>query len=99
MPGVWVSTIRGSAGRAQGRLGAFVVRQPGWVARAAILAALLVAGLLAVLVLLPMLVVATVVFLAAAGWAGLRRSWSRLTGRGPGGRRNVRIVVREPRGP
>jgi hypothetical protein len=99
MPGVWVSTIRESAGRAQGRLGAFVVRQPGWAARAAILAGLLVAALLAMLVVLPMLIVATVVFLAAAGWAGLRRTWSRLTGRGPGGRRNVRIVVREAQGP
>jgi hypothetical protein len=92
MPAPWTE-IPAAPGRAY----QFVVRQPSWVARIALTAAILM--LMAVLILLigPAVVIGAVVFLALAGVARAK-AW--LTGlRSPNGaldgRKNVRVIVRE----
>lgn len=74
----------------------FVARQPSWVLKAALFAAMLVVTALAMVLIVPAVIVGAVVLLAAGLIARVRLALAR--GREGGlarsdGRRNVRVIV------
>jgi len=80
-----------------GRAYQFVVRQPSWVGRLAVGAAVLILAGVVILLVVPALVIGAVVFLGLAAVAKVRSWFGGL--RAPNGaldgRRNVRVIVRE----
>lgn len=87
------TTIRDRAADA-GRVFEVVQRQPSWVSRAALTAALVVFSGVVLLLVVPAVVIATAVFLVLAAASALA-AWARgLLGLQRSGRRNVRVIVR-----
>lgn len=93
------STFRISAARggpaAVGLL-TFATRQPSWVAKLAVGAAMLVVLAITLLLIIPALVIGLVVFFAGALAAGIRGQIRQMLGGGwrGDGRRNVRVLAR-----
>jgi hypothetical protein len=99
-PGAYFSRLSNSGGRAA-RIGLYISRQPGWLARFALSAGLFTfIAVLAVLVI-PALLIAILIFFAAAAILSLHSRLRALFVR-PGtllarsdGRRNVRVITRD----
>lgn len=92
------TTIRDQAARSGGtgatRLYTVVSRQPSWITRAALSVALLAFTGVVLLLVVPALALAAIVFFALLL---LRRSWlwvRSILGLGRSGRQNVRVIVR-----
>ncbi len=86
----WPNTVSSTSARAV----RFVVRQPSWLTRAALIAAILVFMLVFAFVIIPALIIGALVYgLGAVS----RRAFGRM--KAPNGaldgRRNVRVIVRE----
>ncbi len=74
----------------------YVMRQPSWVLRLALLAAGAVVLAVLAVIIIPALIVGLVVFAAGVLWARVRR-WiggSRVRRNDASGRENVRVIVR-----
>lgn len=80
-----------------GRAYQFAVRQPSWVARVAVFAALFVFVAVVALLVIPALLVGLAVFVAMALVARVRAMFHRLHSPNGAldGRRNVRVIPRE----
>ncbi len=74
----------------------FARRQPGWLTRAAAWALVVAFTALAVVLIVPVLLIALVVFavLAVVGWARFKLAGARSPDSPMGGRRNVRVITR-----
>ncbi|MEQ8768880.1 MAG: hypothetical protein RIB60_00070 [Phycisphaerales bacterium] len=88
------------AGTGANRAVRFASDQPSWLVRAAAWAVMLAIGLIALLLIVPILVLAFALFavLALVGWVRLKLAGTRSpggVGAGPrDGRRNVRVITR-----
>jgi hypothetical protein len=90
-------SAQGMPRSAAARTAFFVARQPSWVLKAALIAAMVVGTALAMALIVPALIVGVLVLLAAGLIARVRLALSRVRGGSltrTDGRRNVRVVVR-----
>ena len=89
----WTNQVTGGSGRAF----RFVIRQPSWVARLALMAAAIVLLAVLAVIVIPAVVIGIVAFVALAT-VGRVRAWIGGVRRPNGaldGRRNVRVIVRD----
>ncbi len=89
--------ISDTPGRSR-RVFVWAAEQPGWVARAAAVAAMLVLTLIILLLIIPALLIGVLVFVLLSLYVYARLAVARWkTGRPGGrGRKNVRVIRRDP---
>lgn len=91
------TTIREQAGRTgdgAARIYTVVRRQPSWIGRVALGAALLVVTGIVLLLVVPAVLVAAAIFVVLALASAAARSVRRMFGLDGTGRRNVRVITR-----